>query len=168
MRRFTVAVFAILFAASAVMAQPQIVLREVDWQLASSRGGENYGWRLMEGLHCFNPATNCPTAGITKPVLEYTHDSGNCSIIGGYRYRGQLYPRLFGMYTYGDYCSGMIWGATPQHDGIVTTQLLQDTIMQISSFGEDVYGELYVIDIQEGSVFQITDPAPPHRRIVHP
>jgi glucose/arabinose dehydrogenase len=138
---------------------------EVDWQLASSHGGENYGWRVMEGLHCYNPATNCPATGV-KPVLEYTHDGGNCSITGGYRYRGQLYPRLFGMYIYGDYCSGRIWGATPQHDGTVTTQLLLDTAMQISSFGEDVRGELYVVDIKGGAVFQITDPAPPHRRIV--
>src|SRR5207302_4448829 len=100
------------------------------------------------------------------PVLEYTHDLGNCSITGGYRYRGQLYPRLFGMYIYGDYCTGRIWGATPQHDGTVTTQLLLDTPLQISSFGEDVRGELYVVNIQGGTVFQITDPAPPHRRIV--
>ncbi len=140
---------------------------EVDWQLGSSHGGENYGWRLTEGLHCYNPSANCPTAGITMPVVEYTHDGGNCSITGGYRYRGQLYPRLFGMYIYGDYCSGRIWGATPQHDGTVTTQLLLDTTLQISSFGEDVHGELYVVNIQSGSVYQITDPAPPHRHIVH-
>jgi glucose/arabinose dehydrogenase len=140
---------------------------EVDWQLASSHGGENYGWRLMEGLHCFNPAANCPTAGITKPVLEYFHDLGNCSITGGYRYRGQLYPRLFGMYIYADYCTGMIWGATAEHDGTVTSRLLLNSFMQISSFGEDVHGELYVVNIEGGTVYQITDPAPPHRRIVN-
>jgi glucose/arabinose dehydrogenase len=140
---------------------------EVDWQLASSHGGENYGWRLTEGLHCFNPAANCPTAGITKPALEYFHDLGNCSITGGYRYRGQLYPRLFGMYIYADYCTGMIWGATAEHDGTVTSRLMLNSFMQVSSFGEDVHGELYVVNIEGGTVYQITDPAPPHRRIVN-
>jgi glucose/arabinose dehydrogenase len=138
---------------------------EVDWQPAASSGGENYGWRFMEGLHCFNPGSNCPTAGLTMPVIEYTHDNSNCSITGGYRYRGERYPRMIGMYIYGDYCTGIIWGATPQRDGSVTTQLLLDTTMQISSFGEDVNGELYVADIKGGAVYQLTDPAPPRRRI---
>ena len=138
---------------------------EVDWQPAASSGGENYGWRYMEGLHCYNPGSNCPTAGLTMPVIEYTHDNGNCSITGGYRYRGEKYARMSGMYIYGDYCTGIIWGATPQRDGSVTTQLLLDTTMQISSFGEDVNGELYVADIKGGAVYQLTDPAPPRRRI---
>lgn len=139
---------------------------EIDWQLAGG-GGENYGWRLMEGLHCYNPGgSSCPTAGLTMPVVEYTHDNGNCSITGGYRYRGARYPRMYGMYVYGDYCSGMIWGATPQHDGTVATQLLLDTTLQISSFGEDLAGELYVVDIKGGAVYQLTDIAPSHRRIV--
>jgi len=138
---------------------------EVDWQPAASSGGENYGWRYMEGLHCFNPASDCPAAGLTMPVIEYTHDNDNCSIIGGYRYRGEKYARMSGMYIYGDYCTGIIWGATPQRDGSVTTQLLLDTTMKISSFGEDVAGELYVADIKGGAIYQLTDPAPPRRHI---
>jgi glucose/arabinose dehydrogenase len=138
---------------------------EVDWQLVTSPGGENYGWRLMEGKHCFNPSTNCPSSGLTAPVVEYSHGGGNCSVTGGYRYRGETYPRMSGMYIYGDYCSGMIWGATPQHDGTVTTQLLLDTTIQISSFGEDVRGELYVLSLG-GNVYRLTDPSPPIRRIV--
>jgi glucose/arabinose dehydrogenase len=143
----------------------QDAYEEADWQPASSRGGENYGWRFMEGFHCYNPSTNCPTAGLTLPVLEYTHDSGNCAIIGGYRYRGPSYARMSGVYFYGDYCSGIIWGATPQRAGGVITNLLLHTTMQISGFGEDVNGELYVTDIQGGAIYQLTDPAPPHRRI---
>lgn len=138
---------------------------EIDWQRASSRGGENYGWRLMEGFHCYNPSSGCPTFGLTLPVLEYTHDNDNCAVIGGYRYRGQRYERMSGIYFYGDYCTGLIWGATPQPDGSVTTQLLLRTTMQISGFGEDASGELYVSDIKGGAVYQLTDPAPPHRRI---
>ena len=140
---------------------------EVDFQPASSGGGENYGWRLTEGLHCYNPATSCPTTGLTLPVAEYSHVSGNCSVTGGYRYRGDLYPAMYGTYFYGDYCSGMIWGATPQRDGSVTTRLLLDTTLQISAFGEDVRGELYVVDIGHGVVYQLTDSRPPqHRRAV--
>jgi glucose/arabinose dehydrogenase len=138
---------------------------EADWQLAASRGGENYGWRFMEGLHCYNPPTGCPTTGLTLPVLEYTHDDNNCAIIGGYRYRGPAFAGMSGVYFYGDYCTGTIWGATPQRDGSVTTQLLLHTTMQISGFGEGVNGELYVADIQGGAIYQLTDPTPSHRRI---
>lgn len=139
---------------------------EIDFQPSTSTGGENYGWRLMEGLHCFNPLSNCAVPGLTLPVVEYDHTGGNCSITGGYRYRGETYARMSGIYIYGDYCTGIIWGATPQRDGSVTTQLLLDTTMQISSFGEDVNGELYVLDIQAGRAYQLTDPSPPRRRIV--
>src|SRR5205807_6541081 len=76
---------------------------EVDFQPANSRGGENYGWNLMEGLHCYSPATGCSMQGLTLPVAEYSHANG-CSITGGFVYRGRVWPGLRGMYLYGDYC----------------------------------------------------------------
>jgi len=136
---------------------------EVDLQPATSRGGENYGWRLMEGLHCFNPSTNCQDPSLTLPVLEYSHDNGNCSITGGYRYRGSRYPRMRDLYFYGDYCSGSIWAAAQQSDGTFRSQLLLSTQLSISSFGEDVDGELYVADLG-GSVLRLIDTAPPSPR----
>lgn len=112
--------------------------------------GKNYGWRLLEGKHCFNPAKNCESARqVVPPVTEYSHEQGRCSVTGGYVYRGKRVPSLEGVYVFGDFCTGEVWG---YRDG-QTTQLL-DTDLQISSFGEDREGELYVIGHQ-GKIFQI-------------
>ncbi len=103
--------------------------------------GENYGWRFLEGTHCFNPETNCRHGGnFVDPVTEYAHSSGRCSVTGGYVYRGKKIPPLQGTYIFGDFCSGEIWG---YQDG--DTRKLQSTDLQISSFGEDQEGELYVV-----------------------
>lgn len=140
---------------------------EVDLQPATSAGGEDYGWRLMEGLHCFNPSTNCPTAGLTTPILEYNHNVG-CSITGGYRYRGARFPRLRGIYFYGDYCSGTIWGAT-QTNGAWSSRAMLPTSFAITSFGEDVNGELYLVDYNGGVLYQVVDLSPnaKHRAARH-
>jgi glucose/arabinose dehydrogenase len=132
---------------------------EVDFQPATSMGGENYGWRLMEGNHCYNPPTNCQTPSLVTPILEYSHQEG-CSITGGYRYRGARYPLMRGIYFFGDYCSGTIWGATQQSNGTWTRQTLLTTSpkLAISTFGEDVNGELYVADLN-GVVYHITTPS---------
>jgi len=145
----------------------QNLYEEVDLQPATSDGGENYGWPNMEGFHCFNPPTNCGNPSFTPPILEYTHAGGACSITGGYRYRGARYPRMSGIYFYGDYCSGAILGATQQSNGSWTSQTLLSTRLAITSFGEDQNGELYVADLG-GTVSQITDSlaAQPRRRAV--
>jgi len=130
---------------------------EVDVQPATSIGGENYGWRRMEGTHCYPPGTtNCQDPSFTMPILEYSHAGGACSITGGYRYHGAKYPRLHDIYFYGDYCSGTIFGATQSSTGAWTSKTLLSTRMAISSFGEDVNGELFVVDLI-GGVYQITD-----------
>ena len=115
---------------------------EVDFQPAASPGGENYGWRKMEGSLCYNPATGCNDGTLKLPILEYDHSLG-CSITGGYRYRGSQYPALAGIYIYGDFCSGRIWGATRGASSWTAAQLL-DTALNISAFGEDQAGELYL------------------------
>jgi hypothetical protein len=139
----------------------------VDVQPATSIGGENYGWRRMEGTHCFNPSSNCDTGNLVLPVLEYNHSSGACSVTGGYVYRGAALPRLQGMYIYGDYCNGKIWGASRTGSQPVVIRELLDTTLSISSFGEDVNGELYVAD-HSGAVYRMDDARPlnPKRRAV--
>jgi glucose/arabinose dehydrogenase len=132
----------------------QDLYEEVDLQPASSIGGENYGWRKMEGFHCYNPSTNCGDASFTMPILEYPHTQGNCSISGGYRYRGTQIPSLRGAYLYGDYCTGTIWTATPSGAAWASTVLFTTTIA-ISSFGQDLSGELYVLDVTKGIVYRI-------------
>ncbi len=141
----------------------QDLWEEVDFQPATSIGGENYGWRSMEGTHCFNPPTNCQDPSFVMPIIEYGHTGGACSITGGYRYHGARYPRMHDIYFYGDYCSGTIWGATQRSDGSWSTRVLLSTRLAISSFGEDANGELYVIDLR-GAVYQITDSSPPPAR----
>ncbi|HKR65238.1 MAG TPA: PQQ-dependent sugar dehydrogenase [Thermoanaerobaculia bacterium] len=137
---------------------------EIDFQSATSIGGENYGWRRMEGTHCFTPSTNCRDATMSLPVIEYGHVAGACSVTGGYVYRGARYLGLQGTYIYGDYCNGVIWGARRDANGIVTSRVLTDAPFTISTFGEDVNGELFVADHQGGALYRVTDTAPIVRR----
>lgn len=132
---------------------------EVNFQQASSRGGANYGWRLMEGNHCFNPTTNCNDGSITLPIIEYDHSLGNCSITGGYRYGGSLYPGLEGVYFYADYCTGKIWGVSRDASGVWTSAQLLDTELIITAFGEDEDGELYLAHFSStnGTIYKITE-----------
>jgi len=132
----------------------QNIWEEIDLQPATSIGGENYGWRRMEGFHCFNPSTNCTDPSFTMPILEYQHLGGACSVTGGYRYRGTQVPALNGAYLYGDYCTGTIWTAT-QSNGNWFPKILFQTTINISSFGEDVSGELYVLDVAGGKVYKM-------------
>lgn len=143
----------------------QDAYEEVDLQPATSIGGEDYGWRKMEGLHCFNPTTNCADPSFTMPVIEYAHTQGACSINGGYRYRGTQIPSLRGAYLYGDYCTGSIWSAVPV-GAIWTSTRLFTTTIRISSFGEDVSGELYVLDVAKGAVYKVVARSIVRRRAV--
>jgi glucose/arabinose dehydrogenase len=135
----------------------QNLYEEVDVQPAGSPGGQNYGWRIMEGLHCYNP-NPCDSTGLTLPVAEYNHGVG-CSITGGFVYRGVLSPGLSGIYFYGDYCSGIIWGLR-QTTGQWETHLFLDTTLNITCFGEDEAGEVYVGDYA-GGIYRLADQTPP-------
>ena len=116
--------------------------------------GQNYGWNVMEGAHCFNPPTDCNTAGLRLPIAEYGRAMG-CSITGGYVYRGSRIRDLVGRYLFGDYCSGRLWTLTEAAPGRwMMTQLLE-TGLSISSFGEDQDGEVYIVD-HSGSIHVIT------------
>lgn len=110
--------------------------------------GLNYGWPIVEGLHCFSPPTGCDTTGITLPVVEVAHgDGGACSITGGYVYRGDAIPELNGHYFYSDYCGG--WLRSFAWNGSEVTEATDWTadvgsIGGVTSFGTDGFGELYV------------------------
>lgn len=132
---------------------------EIDFQPSTSPGGENYGWRLMEGAHCFNPSSNCNDGSLVLPILEYGH-SPECSVTGGYRYRGGAIPELDGRYVYGDLCSGRIWGASESGGGTWSTEELLDTSLSITSFGEDDAGELYVTGYADvnGGIYRFVEP----------
>ena len=127
---------------------------EINFQPASSPGGENYGWRLMEGLSCYNPANNCNRSGLTLPILEYTRERGDISVTGGYVYRGPRWASLRGTYVYGDYASGRIWGIRREGTAF-NNRLLIDTSLTISSFGEDEDGEIYVAAYGSGELYRI-------------
>jgi glucose/arabinose dehydrogenase len=129
---------------------------EVDFQLAGAAGGANYGWSVTEGAHCYNPPSGCNFAGITLPVAEYDHGGGNCSITGGFVYRGRDFARLSGIYFYADYCSGRVWGLRRGAAGFETQELLRPGY-GFTSFGEDDAGEVYAVDGNSGTLYRLVD-----------
>lgn len=122
---------------------------------APSTGGLNFGWPIMEGKSCFQ-TEKCDQTGLTLPVTDYRHE-GNCSVTGGYVYRGGAHPAWNGVYFYGDYCSGRIWALAPDGSGGWTTVELAQFPIALSSFGEDESGELYVTDLSGGTVYRMTE-----------
>lgn len=125
---------------------------EINFQPAAAPGGVNYGWRRLEGRHCFNPPTGCDDGTFTPPILEYDHRLGK-SVTGGYVYRGLQVPELVGRYVYGDFVSGRIWAARLENGQWISTELLASSLL-IASFGEDESGELYVADYAGGRLLK--------------
>ena len=134
----------------------QDAFEEVDRQPAGSSGGENYGWNVTEAFECYNSAS-CDTTGLTMPVFSYARADGNCSVTGGSVYRGREFPDMQGLYLYGDYCSGRIWGLR-QIDGVWKSELLLDSEFSISTFGEDEAGNVYVADHARGGIYKVIVP----------
>ena len=136
---------------------------EVHFQPANSQGGENYGWPAYEGTHSRGDVT---ITNHVPPIAEYSHSQG-CSIIGGYVYRGEEIPDLVAVYLFGDWCSGLIWATYRDIDMQWHTQVFMQTDLNISSFGEDEQGEIYIIDYG-GTVYRIvptTSVAPVKRQL---
>jgi glucose/arabinose dehydrogenase len=150
---------------------------EIDFQAADSPGGLNYGWRIMEGNHCYQPPAGCDTAGLTPPIFEYPNNANysrtllglpqqsgitGCSVTGGYVYRGRDIPELQGTYFFSDYCSGRIWSfrlvagrVTDFRDWTATVSPTGTPAeWRIASFGEDAAGELYLVD-HGGNFFKL-------------
>lgn len=127
---------------------------EIDFEARTDPGGRNYGWNTMEGSHCFE-SSSCSTEGLTPPVAEYSHALG-CSVTGGYVYRGTRFPALLGLYIFGDFCSGKVWGLKSENPGNWSEAVVGQTGVSISGFGEDENGELYLTDLWSGSVYLVT------------
>jgi glucose/arabinose dehydrogenase len=128
---------------------------EVNYQPAMASGGQNYGWPIMEGQHCFPRDRDCTQTGLTLPVAEYDHSQG-CSVSGGYVYRGWEFPVLAGVYLYGDFCSGRLWGLAPGQNGAWKVAEVAQADIRLTAFGEDEAGELYLLDMDGGELLRIT------------
>lgn len=120
--------------------------------------GRNYGWPTMEGFNCYQDA-NCDSEGLEPPVAVYENTPGvyrgDCSITGGYVYRGSRLSSLAGSYIFGDYCSGKIWALRYDETGMTdNSELLVDSELNISSFGEDQHGEMYILT-PEGNLYTL-------------
>jgi len=147
---------------------------ELNFVPASSTGGENYGWKVMEGNNCFSTSgcgafgvPACNAGSLTDPVVDYGHGVG-CSVTGGYVYRGCEMPNLKGTYFYADYCSGRIWSyeisggvAINQQERTAELNPSGGTINNVMSFGEDACGEILICDQAGGEIWRIVPAAGP-------
>ena len=127
----------------------QNLWEEIDFVPSGTPGGLNFGWNKMEGNH---PYKSSSQPGFTPPVAEYPHGA-ECAVTGGYVYRGAALPAWQGIYLFGDYCSGAVWGLPSPPNGAAPTLLFQ-TGFHISTFGVDESGELYAADYT-GSVYRL-------------
>jgi glucose/arabinose dehydrogenase len=127
---------------------------EIDVHHAGEASGLDFGWSLMEGPECF--VTGCDRTGLTLPVAWYGHEGIDCSVTGGYVYRGTQWPALQGIYFYADYCSGIVRGLAADAAVAGPTQArdLLFSLQAVSSFGEDEAGELFLVSLG-GSIFRV-------------
>ena len=114
--------------------------------------GGNFGWNVMEGLHCFNPPSGCDVTNKVLPIAEYDHSEG-VAVIGGFVYKGSAIPSLANAYIFGD-LTGKIWSLTEGPPNTFTRTQLLSTGRTITTFGQDAAGEVYVVD-QSGSVLKL-------------
>ena len=131
----------------------QNAFEEVTRLASADAAGANLGWNAMEASHCFADP-DCDADAFTGPITEYGHDAG-CSITGGYVYRGDAIEGLTGWYVFGDYCRGTIFGVPSDASDLTTPRVLLQTDLAISAFGQDADGELYVADVEGGTVARI-------------
>lgn len=131
----------------------QATWEEIDFLPGGIAGGANFGWNYFEGRHAYE---GTPPAGtqLIEPVAEYEHGSARCSVTGGHVYRGAKLPAWQGVYIFGDFCSGEIWGLVQHSSGNWEMQVLYDTGYLITSFGLDQAGELYLVD-RSGGIYQL-------------
>jgi glucose/arabinose dehydrogenase len=127
---------------------------ELDFVPAGMPGGMNFGWSFYEGMHPYQDQPPA-TATFTFPVVEYSHSEG-CSVTGGYVYRGSTLPEWQGVYFYGDYCSGRVWGLIQIGQDNWQSKVLFSTGAQITTFGVDEAGEIYLADYQSGTLLRLT------------
>jgi len=132
---------------------------EIDIQ-PKGEGGNNYGWRCYEGKYAYNTDSCNKKSFYTFPVYAYDHSNGNCSINGGFVYRGSLYPSLYGKYFFTDYCSGMFRYLYTKDTTQIVKSILNGDNNAYTAFGENAARELYVCNYSTGVIYHITDAAP--------
>jgi glucose/arabinose dehydrogenase len=134
----------------------QNAFEEIDFQQAASTGGENYGWRCYEGFQEYN-SSGCPgTSAFTFPVHTYPHGA-ECSVTGGYVYRGVVSSPYYGYYFFADYCSDRIWSLHNVSGNWVAEEFGQFPGNNFSTFGEDAEGQLYIAGLSSGSIYLVVE-----------
>lgn len=132
----------------------QNAVEEIDYVAKGKGRGANFGWRVYEGSNTYSPGESAP--GAVKPVLEFRHSDGWCSITGGYVVRGAGPASLRGRYVYGDFCKGEIRAATLSEGGASGDRAVGlPKVDNLSSFGEDTRGRIYVVSLG-GTVSRIS------------
>jgi glucose/arabinose dehydrogenase len=126
---------------------------EIDLVQAGMPGGLNFGWSFYEGMHPYKGQPPAD-ASFTLPVTEYSHADG-CAVTGGYVYRGAALPEWQGVYFYGDYCSGNIWGLRLADGNSLQSKILFSTSAKITAFGVDEAGEIYLADYGLGELLRL-------------
>lgn len=142
---------------------------EVDYQAVTTPGGANFGWRCREGTITFNTDPPCNNsallATLTNPIAEYDNPTNNAAAVtGGVVYRGVQYPALSGSYFYADFYSGKIWSMRKTGSTFPSPEMELDTPLNISAFGEDEAGEVYVVDYSGGTIRRLADVNGPNPR----
>jgi len=155
----------------------QYLWEEINFASHLSQGGENYGWNILEGNHCYLQDIECKKTGYIMPLFEYPNNANyirtliglkqknynmdGCSITGGYIYRGEKIPRLYGRYIFGDYCTGKVWSINLNKEKIDLIDHSQEIFnsmgkkeFYLSSFGQDNNGEIFLVDYN-GAIFKL-------------
>ena len=126
---------------------------EVNFVRRGRGSGANFGWSAFEGNHPY-PGGDASAPGHVRPVIEHSHGQGFCSITGGYVLRHRSYRNLRGTYVYGDLCEGVVRGARLAPGGATGRRRFSAQVPQISSFGEDSRGRVYVASLT-GPVYRL-------------
>jgi glucose/arabinose dehydrogenase len=133
----------------------QNMYEEVNYVPAGEGAGLNFGWNPVEGNHCY--LDGCDLTAYYPPVAEYAHGAGDCSITGGYVYRGTAFPPLVGNYFYGDFCSGRLWALFLTGDGSWVNNEVGAAPGNLTTFGEGYDGELY-LTTRDGTLYRLEMP----------
>jgi glucose/arabinose dehydrogenase len=134
----------------------QNAIEEIDFQPTNDTGGENYGWRCYEGNQVYNDSGCAAASFYSAPVYTYGHGP-ECSVIGGYVYRGSVSSSYYGYYFFADYCSDKIWTLHNVAGNWVMEVFGQYTGNNFSTFGEDATGQLYIAGITSGIIYRVID-----------
>ncbi len=127
---------------------------EVDYTPRRSPGLENYGWSIYEGRSAFKGGDPNPAGKLVAPIAVYSHAGGNCTVIGGFVYRGRTLPSMRSRYFYGDWCTGIIWSLVQRNGQATSTRREPFRVPELTSFGEGARGELYAVS-RGGSLYRL-------------